>query len=395
MLLRGFSSQRPVALIVAPRACTQQSRGFAKSANEATFEFVNPFKLHRIPDKMVPDNKITASKEELIGYYKFMALARRLEIVADTMYKQRLIRGFCHLYDGQEAVAAGMEAGLKKGDSVISAYRDHVIQMGRGDTAHTVLAELMGKATGCSKGKGGSMHMYSAKNRFYGGNGIVGAQVPVGAGLAFAHKYRKDGGVTVTMMGDGAANQGQVYEAANMASLWKLPCLFVIENNHYAMGTSTKRHAANTRFYTRGDYVPGIWVDGMDVLAVKKAFDWASDYARQGYGPLFMELETYRYHGHSMSDPGLSYRSRDEIDKIRSQRDCIENLKQKLLDKGWATPAELKEIDKEIRKEVDDAAEKAKSDPEPAVEETFTDIFTDQPKFIRAVEFENSIRAKA
>jgi len=367
------------------------ARSFASSATEAKFEFPNKFKLHRL-DKG-PENHITSNKDELLSLFRFMALSRRVEIVSDTMYKQRLIRGFCHLYDGQEAIAAGMEAGLKPGDSVITAYRDHVIQLGRGDTPTSVLAELLGREIGCSRGKGGSMHMYWAKNNFFGGNGIVGAQMPVGAGLALAHKYNKTGGVAVAMCGDGAANQGQVYEASNMCALWKVPCIFVIENNKYGMGTSTKRAAANDQFYTRGDVIPGIWVDGMDVLAVKRAFQWAGDYARNGNGPLFMELSTYRYHGHSMSDPGISYRSREEVDSMRTQRDCIENLRARILEKNWATQAELKDIEKQIRVEVDQAAETAKAAKELPLTELYTDTWAGfKPKFTRAVEYETSIR---
>lgn len=365
-------------------------RGFATQEPTAEFELPRPYKLHKL--EQGPENKVVASKSELMGYYKAMTYYRRFEIVADTLYKQRLIRGFCHLYDGQEAIATGMEAGLKKGDSIITAYRDHVTYLGRGGDGESCMAELLGRINGCTKGKGGSMHMYLAKNNFFGGNGIVGAQIPVGAGIAFAHKYRKDGGVSVAMMGDGAANQGQVYEAANMAALWKLPCLFVIENNQYGMGTSCERAAANTKFYTRGDYVPGIWIDGMDVLAVKRGVQFAGDYARSGKGPLFVEFGTYRYHGHSMSDPGISYRSRDEVTSIRAQRDCIESLKKRILDLKWATAEELKEIDKEVRVKVDQETEAAKAGAEPPLSELVADIYVGAPPpFIRHVEYENSL----
>lgn len=371
----------------------KSNTALARFMSTASFKVSRPFKGHRLDS--LPSDTVETNKDEMLAFFREMSLYRRLEIVADTMYKQRLIRGFCHLYDGQEAIVVGMEANLKKTDSVITAYRDHCHQISRGDTLQSMFAELMGRVTGCSRGKGGSMHMYYKKNNFYGGNGIVGAQVPLGAGLALAHKYRGDGGIAVAAYGDGAANQGQVFEAANMAAMWKLPLIFLCENNDYAMGTSTARHAAATDFYTRGDYVPGIWIDGMDVLAVKQGFQFATEYVRSGKGPLFVECSTYRYHGHSMSDPGLSYRSREEVAAMRAQRDCIDNIRNRILEAGFATAAELKQIEKEIKIEVDEAAEKAKADPQPPVEELFEHIYSGEPpKVVRNVEFSQSVHPK-
>lgn len=236
------------------------------------------------------------------------------------------------------------------------------------------------------------MHLYYPENNFYGGNGIVGAQVPLGAGLAFAHKYRNDGGCAVAAFGDGAANQGQIFEAANMAALWKLPLIFVCENNEYGMGTATHRGSACTEYYTRGHYVPGIWADGMDVLASKAAFQFCADYVKSGKGPIFLEASTYRYHGHSMSDPGVSYRSREEVDSVRRERDCIALTKTRILEQGWATTAELKAIDKEVRKEVDEAVKFAQADIELPVSDMFNDIYTgSNPPYIRAADIKDSV----
>lgn len=353
------------------------SRAFASETH--TFDIVRPYKGHNLD---VPtETTLTTTKEELMGFYREMVFFRRFEIVCDTLYKQRLIRGFCHLYDGQEAVVVGMEGGLIKGDSIITSYREHCHQITRGDTGGRVMAELMGKAGDSSGGRGGSMHLYYPENNFYGGNGIVGAQVPLGAGVAFAHKYRGENNLCVAAYGDGAANQGQIFEAANMAKLWGLPMIFLIENNEYGMGTSTKRGSAQDEFYKRGDYIPGIWIDGMDVLAVKKGFKFAGDYIREHQTPLFMEVSTYRYHGHSMSDPGISYRSRDEVKAVQEQRDCIDLCKQRLLEAGWVTPAELKAITKEVRKEVDECVKYAQDSPVPDLSILDTKIYVeDGPK---------------
>jgi len=296
-----------------------------------------------------------------------------METASANMYKEKSIRGFCHLSSGQEAICVGMKAALRPVDTVITAYRCHGFAYVMGVPVLGVLAELTGRHTGCARGKGGSMHMYG-KN-FFGGNGIVGAQVPLGAGIAFAHKYKEDGGVTFALYGDGAANQGQVFESYNMAKLWDLPVVFICENNHYAMGTSEHRGAASHLFYTRGDYIPGVKVDGMDVLAVREATKFAIDHCSSGKGPLVYEIETYRYHGHSMSDPGTSYRTRDEIQEVRQTRDPITGFREKLVASGLADPDELKAIESEVRQSVDADMKRAKSDSEIDVKELYYDLY--------------------
>lgn len=314
-------------------------------------------------------------KSEELNAYREMLLIRRFEEKAGQLYGMGFIGGFCHLYIGQEAVVVGMQLALKEGDQIITSYRDHGHMLATGMEARGVMAELTGRRGGYSKGKGGSMHMFSKEKGFYGGHGIVGAQVPLGTGLAFANKYRGNDNISVTYFGDGAANQGQVYESFNMASLWKLPAIYVIENNRYAMGTSVTRSSAETDFSKRGISfnIPGIQVDGMDVRAVKAAADYAVDWARSGKGPLILEMQTYRYRGHSMSDPA-KYRSKEEVQKMRSEHDPIEQVKQRLIEKGWATEDELKEIDRQVRDIVADAADFAQNDPEPDASELYTDI---------------------
>ncbi|KAI4340615.1 hypothetical protein MLD38_025431 [Melastoma candidum] len=330
-----------------------------------------PFTSHNCDP---PSRSVTTSTSELLSFFRDMSLMRRMEIAADSLYKSKLIRGFCHLYDGQEAVSVGMEAALTKSDCIITAYRDHCIFLGRGGSLLEVFSELMGRQAGCSKGKGGSMHFYRKQAGFYGGHGIVGAQVPLGCGLAFAQKYSKDEAVTFALYGDGAANQGQLFEALNIAALWDLPAILVCENNHYGMGTAEWRAAKSPAYYKRGDYVPGLKVDGMDALAVKQACKFAKEHALKN-GPLILEMDTYRYHGHSMSDPGSTYRTRDEISGIRQERDPIERVRKLLLSLDVANEKELKDIEKEVRKEVDEAIAQAKGSPAPEPSELFTNIY--------------------
>ncbi len=282
-----------------------------------------------------------------------MNIIRRIETAADGLYKSRMIRGFCHLSTGQEAIAAGMDASLTKEDAIITAYRCHGYCYLRGVTPMSVLAELMGRKDGCSSGKGGSMHMYNIKENFYGGNGIVGAQIPLGAGIALAQQYQGKKAMTIALYGDGAANQGQAFEAYNMAKLWMLPVVFACENNMYGMGTRQDRAAANTKFFTRCEYIPGMRVNGMDILAVRDACRVAREWTTGGNGPMVMEFVTYRYGGHSMSDPGTTYRSREEIQYMRSNNDPIAGLKKRILESGAGTEEQLKEIEKEARSLVD------------------------------------------
>lgn len=320
-----------------------------------------------------------ASKEEMLEFYRQMMLIRRFEEKAGQLYGLGLIGGFCHLYIGQEAVAVGLQSALEVGkDSVITGYRDHGHMLAYGIDPKVIMAELTGREAGISRGKGGSMHMFSVEHRFYGGHGIVGAQVSLGAGLAFKHKYSGDGGVAMAYFGDGAANQGQVYESFNMAELWKLPIIFVIENNQYAMGTSVNRASAEDQLYRRGESfrIPGIQVDGMDVLAVRGAAEEAVAWVRAGKGPILLELKTYRYRGHSMSDPA-KYRSRDEVQAVRDKSDPIDHLKKELEALG-VTEDDLRKLEKDIRAIVTEAADFAEQSPEPELEELYTDVLVGQ-----------------
>ncbi|KAG2373642.1 hypothetical protein C9374_011931 [Naegleria lovaniensis] len=374
---------------------SQQHR-FESKAHVFKIDKEKAYKFH-LPQKHMqgitftgPKEQVEFTKEKLMEMYRLMALIRRFELVSDQQYKARNIRGFCHLYSGQEAVCVGIEEATTRQDSIITAYRDHGFQLVRGGSVESTMAEQLGRVTGCSKGKGGSMHMYNVPNKFYGGNGIVGAQVPVGAGLAFAHQYLdrlnkkdvKDRNVCFTLYGDGAANQGQVFEAFNMAKLWHIPVVFVCENNKYGMATPVGRSSASTDYYERGDYIPGIWVDGQDIFAVYEASRYAKEYAQQ-YGPIVLETETYRYYGHSMSDPGITYRTREEVQQVRASRDPIVRMKNRLIEQGIATEDEFKAIDEQVKDEVQQGTEKALQAPLPPAHELVEDVLVDKEYFVR------------
>lgn len=322
--------------------------------------------------------KAGPSQEELLHCYEQMLLIRRFEEKAGQLYGMGLIGGFCHLYIGQEAVVVGLHATANAQDSVITTYRDHGHMLVCDMEAKGVMAELTGRIGGYSKGKGGSMHMFSRDKNFFGGHGIVGASVSLGTGLAFAHKYREDGGICFCYFGDGSANQGQVYESFNMASLWKLPIIYVIENNKYGMGTSVERASATTDLYRRGESfgIPGVQVNGMNVLEVKAAADEVTEYVRSGKGPYVMEMKTYRYRGHSMSDPA-KYRTKEEVSAVRKESDPLDNLRAHLLENELVDEAALKAIDRQVKEVVNEAAEFAQQSPEPDPAELYTDVLVE------------------
>jgi pyruvate dehydrogenase E1 component alpha subunit len=343
----------------------------AKKSAVATVPETNANDIERPPQP----KRYDASKDEMLQLYREMLLIRRFEERAGQLYGLGLIGGFCHLYIGQEAVAVGLQSAMTVGkDSVITGYRDHGHMLAYGIDPKVIMAELTGREAGISHGKGGSMHMFSVDHGFYGGHGIVGAQVPLGTGLAFGHKYREDGGVCLTYLGDGAVNQGQVYEAFNMAKLWGLPVIYAIENNQYAMGTSIKRSSSEPLLYRRGEShrIPGLQVDGMDVLAVRGAAEMALEWVRGGKGPIIIEFLTYRYRGHSMSDPA-KYRTREEVQDVREHRDPITHAEKELEGMG-VKEEELKAIDKEIKDIVVGAAKFAEDAPEPDPSELYTDV---------------------
>jgi len=346
----------------------------ARTAKKAAVSTAPQPEIKRPPQP----KRYKASKDELLQFYREMLLIRRFEERAGQLYGLGLIGGFCHLYIGQEAVAVGLQSAMTVGkDSVITGYRDHGHMLAYGIDPKLIMAELTGRAAGISKGKGGSMHMFSVDHGFYGGHGIVGAQVPLGTGLGFAHKYREDGGVCLAYLGDGAVNQGQVYEAFNMAKLWNLPVIYAIENNKYAMGTSISRSSAEPLLYRRGESfrIPGLQVDGMDVLSVRGAAEVALQWTRGGKGPIIIEFMTYRYRGHSMSDPA-KYRTREEVQDVREHNDPIDHVS-KELEKLGVKEEELKAIDKEIKDIVVNAAKFAEDAPEPEPKELYTDVLVE------------------
>lgn len=326
--------------------------------------------------------EITVSNEEAMRMYKQMLIYRKTETAIDQQYKQRNVRGFCHLYDGQEAALAGLSEVKQPQDSMITSYRAHCHYLLSGGDLRSLVAELCGKSTGCSEGYGGSMHIYNVPGRFYGGNGIVGAQIPLGTGLGFAHQYTQDNGVALTFFGDGAANQGQLFEAINMAKLWSLPVVYICENNRYAMGTSVDRSTLDREFYKRFA-MSGLWVDGLDAIACKQGFKFALDWCRNGNGPIVVELDTYRYHGHSMSDPGVSYRTRDEVNDMRKNSDCIVMLQRQMISNNFCTEDELDKLSDSIRDEVNQQVELAKKDPEPELTKIYEHIYSTPVPYVR------------
>jgi pyruvate dehydrogenase E1 component alpha subunit len=355
-----------------------QTEEFMATAPKGAASKGKPGKAKAKPASRSLSAKSGASADELLGYYRDMLLIRRFEERAGQMYGMGLIGGFCHLYIGQEAVVVGMQAAIDARDAVVTSYRDHGHMLACGMDPKGVMAELTGRSGGYSKGKGGSMHMFSKEKNFYGGHGIVGAQVPIGTGLAFAAKYKKTGGVSLTYLGDGAVNQGQVNESFNMAELWDLPVIYVIENNRYGMGTSVARASAAKELCRLGEPygMPGEQVDGMDVLAVNAAAQKAVKHCRDGNGPYVLEMLTYRYRGHSMSDPA-KYRTKEEVADMRDNHDPITNLSKVIVGSGSKTEADLKEMDKEVRAIVVEAAEFAQESPEPDPSELYTDVLVE------------------
>jgi pyruvate dehydrogenase E1 component alpha subunit len=351
-----------------------QQKTSRQFATEAKFQ-TKPFLLHLLDHG--PASEVTLTKQDALTCFERMTTIRKMEAGINNLYKAKIVRGFCHLYSGQEAVGVGVYASLRKNDTVITSYRNHAWAfLCNHQSVLPVIGEVAGTKSGTSRGKGGSMHLYGPN--FYGGNAIVGAQVPLGVGIALAHKYKKTDFVSLTIYGDGAANNGQVFEAFNMAKMWDLPCLFLCENNLYSMGTSVPRSTANPDFYKKGDVIPGLFVDGMDLVSVKEAARFAVEFCASGKGPIILEAKTYRYFGHSLSDPGTSYRTHDEIQEVRKSRDPINNFKNQIIAANLVTADELTELDKKVKKIVDGAIKTAKADKEVGLEELTYDIYANQ-----------------
>ena len=365
-------------------------RTFAK---KKTFEFpVSPWDLHLLPPDVKAPTKTEASAEEIFSAWEKMYTIRRLEVKCEELYQSREIRGFCHLYNGQEAIAVGMESAINFQDLLITAYRDHANAYLRGISVYVIFCEMMGRKDGSSKAKGGSMHYYSKKNNFYGGNGIVGAQIPVGVGLGFSLKHQKNKeNIAVTIYGDGAANQGQLYEAANMASLWKLPVVLVCEMNFYAMGTSVERSSAGgVDFHKKIFHVPGIKVYGQCPFETKAAFAFAKNFAREN-GPIILNIVTYRYQGHSMSDPGTTYRIKEMHDLWKNERDPVKKLREYMLAFNIKSESEIADAEKQIKKFIEKESERALESPMPPIEYLTQDIYDPSEKhYIRAPNYEDS-----
>ncbi|XXH05193.1 hypothetical protein Hte_011618 [Hypoxylon texense] len=390
-LARVRTAARPAAVVAPFRTVTTNAasshadKSAVPDADDKPFQVTLSDESFETYELDPPPYTLDVTKKELKQMYYDMVVVRQMEMAADRLYKEKKIRGFCHLSTGQEAVSVGIEHALTKDDDIITAYRCHGFALMRGGAVRSIIGELLGRREGIAYGKGGSMHMFT--KGFYGGNGIVGAQVPVGAGLAFAHKYTGSKKAAVILYGDGASNQGQVFEAFNMAKLWNLPALFGCENNKYGMGTAAARSSALTDYYKRGQYIPGLKVNGMDVLAVKAAVKYGKEWTVAENGPLVLEYVTYRYGGHSMSDPGTTYRTREEIQRMRSTNDPIAGLKHKILDWEICTEDELKSIDKDARKHVNDevAIAEAMAVPETTPQILYEDIYVrgSEPQFMR------------
>lgn len=393
-MLRQLSTLNFQSTLRTPPSFNKTSKRYSSdiknlSNGQIEVTFGKSYTLHRIDPNSGPASSTVTNKEELLDYWKQMVLIRRAEIACDAAYKEKKIRGFLHLYNGQEAVAVGLDSALTPEDHTITAYRCHGFYLTRrcGGDVNAMIAELFGKKTGCSKGKGGSMHIYNVEGHMWGGNGIVGAQVPLGSGIAFAMKYLNKPNVCLTAFGDGAANQGQVYESFNMAYIDKWPCIYLVENNMFAMGTPVERASATPFFYARGDYIPGIQFDGMNVLQAKEVGKFARKYALE-HGPILLEALTYRYKGHSMSDPEVTYRTKVDVDTVRKTRDPIAQVHDWIVGAKFATEDELSELEEKIKDQVQAAVNFAANSEAPNRSDLYSEV-THEPIPVRGCELTN------